>query len=677
MALTDISHPTDIAMLTDLYELTMAQGLWESGKANEQGCFTAFYRDHPFGSAYAVMCGTAELPELVENLRFTPEDIDYLASLQAPAGGAMFKSAFLDYLRDFRAHVNIDAVPEGELVFPREPMVRVTGPALECQLLETALLNIVGFQTLVATKTARVVLAADGRPVAEFGLRRAQGPDGGLAVARASYVAGCSSTSNVLAGRRYGIPVFGTHAHSWVMSFDSELEAFRAFAKSSPKNCTLLIDTYDVREGCEHAITVAKEMEAVGERLSAIRIDSGDLAKLSKYVRGRFDAEGLPYVGISVSNDLDEYTIQSLLDQGAPIDSFGVGTKLATCYDQPALGGVYKLSARRASETASYVYIIAAVFVPPFVPLAPLAFYDIARRVRREHAWVALGIGSVFAFALIADLRTDALTARTLLLTAILSVAATLLSLRTAQLEHEQQRMRRTRDELQERALALEARNRDLADRQDYEVELATLAERARIAREIHDNVGHQLTRASLQTEALRVVHANEPRIAADFADVKRTVDEALQLVRASVHALNDNAVDLSVQLERIVEGARSDSGPQVELEVLAEHAPANVANCFAAVLREALSNTMRHAHAKTITVRCMEHPSFYQLIVTDDGAGGVQASGCGAAEDMGLSSMRERVEALGGTFTAGPRAGVGGWRVFATVPKQQGDEGR
>lgn len=333
--------------------------------------------------------------------------------------------------------------------------------------------------------------------------------------------------------------------------------------------------------------------------------------------------------------------------------------------------------ARRASETASYVYIIAAVFVPPFVPLAPLAFYDIARRVCREHVWGALGAGAIFACALVAYAHAGALPTRALLLTAILSVAATLLSLRTAQLEHEQQRMRRTRDELQERALALEARNRDLADRQDYEVELATLAERARIAREIHDNVGHQLTRASLQTEALRVVHANEPRIAADFADVKRTVDEALQLVRASVHALNDNAVDLSVQLERIVEGARSDSGPQVELEVLAEHAPANVANCFAAVLREALSNTMRHAHAKTITVRCMEHPSFYQLIVTDDGAGGVQASGCGAAEGMGLSSMRERVEALGGTFTAGPRAGVGGWRVFATVPKQQGDEGR
>lgn len=332
---------------------------------------------------------------------------------------------------------------------------------------------------------------------------------------------------------------------------------------------------------------------------------------------------------------------------------------------------------RRASEAASYVYIIAAVFVPPFVPFAPLAFYDIARRVRRERIWPALAIGAVFVCALVADLRGGALTTRTLLLTAILSVAATLLSLRTAQLEREQERMRRIRDKLQERALALEARNRDLADRQDYEVELATLAERARIAREIHDNVGHQLTRASLQTEALRVVHANEPGIAADFADIKHTVDEALQLVRASVHALNDNAANLSVQLERIVEDVRSDGGPQIELEVLAEHAPANVVNCFAAVLREALSNTMRHARAQNVTVRCMEHPSFYQLIVTDNGEGGIRAGGRGVAEGMGLGSMRERVEALGGTFTAGPRAGAAGWRVFATVPKQQGDEAR
>lgn len=333
--------------------------------------------------------------------------------------------------------------------------------------------------------------------------------------------------------------------------------------------------------------------------------------------------------------------------------------------------------ARRASEAGSYACVIVAVFVPPFMPFAPLAFYDIAQHVRRERVWGALGAGAIFVCALVAYAHAGALPARALLLTTILSAAATLLSLRTAQLEREQERMRHTRDELQERALALEARNRDLADRQDYEVELATLAERARIAREIHDNVGHQLTRASLQTEALRVVHANEPGVAADFADVKRTVDEALQLVRSSVHALNDNAANLSVQLERIVKGARSDGGPQIELEVLAEHAPANVANCFAAILREALSNTMRHARAQNVTVRCMEHPSFYQLIVTDDGEGAAKTGNRGVAEGMGLGSMRERVEALGGTFTAGPRTGAPGWRVFATVPKQQGDDAR
>ena len=243
-------------------------------------------------------------------------------------------------------------------MFAREPMVRVSGPMLDCQLLETALLNIIGFQTLVATKTVRVVQAAQGRPVAEFGLRRAQGPDGGVAVARASYVAGCASTSNVLAGRRYGIPVSGTHAHSWVLSFPTELEAFRAFAKSSPKNCTLLVDTYDVREGVENAITVAREMEAEGERLSGIRIDSGDLAKLSAYARRRFDEEGLSYVKIVVSNDLDEHTITSLFNQRAPVDAFGVGTKLATCYDQPALGCVYKLSARRGGANEPWTPVM-------------------------------------------------------------------------------------------------------------------------------------------------------------------------------------------------------------------------------------------------------------------------------------------------------------------------------
>lgn len=270
----------------------------------------------------------------------------------------MFTPRFLEYLAAFEPDVDLWAVPEGELVFPREPLVRVEGSLVACQLIETALLNLVNFQTLVATKTARVVQAAEGHAVSDFGLRRAQGPDGGLAVARASYIGGASSTSNVLAGKLYGIPVFGTHAHSWVMAFPTELEAFRAFAASSPRNCVLLIDTYNVEQGVENALTVAREMEARGERLRAVRIDSGDLAKLAKYARRRFDEEGFPYVGISVSNDLDEYTIQSLFAQGAPIDSFGVGTKLATCDPQPSLGGVYKLSAIKHPGDAAWTPVM-------------------------------------------------------------------------------------------------------------------------------------------------------------------------------------------------------------------------------------------------------------------------------------------------------------------------------
>ncbi len=350
MALTDRTVPTDVALNTDLYELTMAQGFFESGLMDAQGCFNVFFRENPFGGGYAVACGIGQIAELVQNMRFDDESISYLASVKAPGGGPMFRAAFLDYLRDFRPHLDVWAVPEGDLVFPREPMVRVQGPIIECQLLETALLNLVNFQTLVATKAARVVYAAEGHPVSDFGLRRAQGHDGGLAVARASFIGGCASTSNVLAGKIYGIPVFGTHAHSWVMAFPTEIDAFRAFAKSSPKNCCLLLDTYDVHQGIQNAIVVAKEMEDVGERLAAIRIDSGDLARLSKDTRTAFDEAGLPYVKISVSNDLDEYTIQSLFAQGAPIDSFGVGTKLATCDPQPALGGVYKLSATRVSD---------------------------------------------------------------------------------------------------------------------------------------------------------------------------------------------------------------------------------------------------------------------------------------------------------------------------------------
>ena len=358
MSLTDSTKPTDVSLNTDLYELTMAQGFWESGLTEAEACFTAFFRDAPFDGGDAVCCGTGQIADLVENFVFEDEDVDWLAGLSAPGGGPLFRPGFLEFLRDHRLRLTIHAVPEGQVVFAREPIVRVEGPIIDCQLIETALLNLVNFQTLVATKCARVVRAAEGHPVSDFGLRRAQGPDGGLAVARASYIAGASSTSNVLAGKIYGIPVFGTHAHSWVMAFPSELDAFRAFARSSPKNCTLLLDTYDVRQGICNAITVAREMEAAGERLSAVRIDSGDLARLSKEARAAFDAAGLPYVKISVSNDLDEYTIQSLFAQGAPIDSFGVGTKLATCDPQPSLGGVYKLSAVRPGPDAPWRPVI-------------------------------------------------------------------------------------------------------------------------------------------------------------------------------------------------------------------------------------------------------------------------------------------------------------------------------
>ena len=358
MSLTDRTKPTDVSLNTDLYELTMAQGFWEAGLVEAQACFNAFFRDNPFGGGYAVCCGTGQIAELVENFVFENDDIAYLAGIQAPGGGPMFKPGFLEDLRNHRLDLTIHAIPEGQVAFGREPMVRVEGPVIDCQLIETALLNLVNFQTLVATKCARVVRAAEGRPVSDFGLRRAQGPDGGLAVARASYIAGASSTSNVLAGKIYGIPVFGTHAHSWVMAFPSELEAFRSFAASSPKNCTLLLDTYDVHQGIKNAVTVAKEMEAAGERLSAVRLDSGDLARLSKDARAAFDEAGLPYVKISVSNDLDEYTIQSLLAQGAPIDSFGVGTKLATCDQQPSLGGVYKLSAIRSGADEPWTPVI-------------------------------------------------------------------------------------------------------------------------------------------------------------------------------------------------------------------------------------------------------------------------------------------------------------------------------
>lgn len=332
-------------LLTDLYQLTMAQGYVENGMAEVRASFYAFFRENPFQGGFTVAAGLAQIVELMEGFGFTDDEIDYLRSLEAPAGRRMFSDTFLDYLTDLRFTCDVEAVPEGTVVFPQMPLVRVEGPIVQCQLIETALLNALNFQTLIATKAARVKLAAAGGAVSEFGLRRAQGPDGGISASRASCVGGADSTSNTLAGLIHDIPVSGTHAHSWVMAFPTELEAFRAYAASQPTACTLLVDTYDVEKGVENAIQVGREMEARGERLAAIRIDSGDLAWLSKLARRRLDEAGLDYVKIVASNDLDEYTMLSLVEQGARIDAWGVGTRLATSWEQPALGGVYKLSA--------------------------------------------------------------------------------------------------------------------------------------------------------------------------------------------------------------------------------------------------------------------------------------------------------------------------------------------
>lgn len=344
----------DYELLTDLYQLTMAQGYWKTGQGETEACFHMYFRDYPFKGGYAVACGLAQLAELLEHFEFSTDDIEYLSGLTAPGGGALFDPDFLAYLKTFKLRVAIDAVPEGTIVFPHEPLVRVVGPILDCQLIETALLTIVNFETLIATKAARVCSAAGDAPVAEFGLRRAQGVAGGLWASRAAVVGGCASTSNVLAGQLFDIPVSGTHAHSWVMSFPDELTAFRAYAKEFPTNCILLVDTYDVVQGIKNAITVGLEMRERGEKLLGIRIDSGDLAWLAKMARKMLDEAGLFDCGIVLSNDLDEYTIRSILDEGAPVMSWGVGTKLACAYDQPTLGGVYKLSATRAPGEGSW-----------------------------------------------------------------------------------------------------------------------------------------------------------------------------------------------------------------------------------------------------------------------------------------------------------------------------------
>ena len=342
----------NLTLLTDLYELTMMQGYFRNSGMNETVIFDAFYRTNPEGGGYSICAGIEQIIDYVKNLHFGPEDIAYLRSLN------IFEEDFLDYLKEFRFTGDIYAIPEGSVIFPREPILKVIAPVMQAQLIETAVLNILNHQCLIATKASRIVRAANGDGVMEFGCRRAQGPDAGIYGARAAMIAGCVGTSNVLCGQMFDVPVSGTHAHSWIMSFPDELTAFRAYAKLYPDACILLIDTYDTLDsGLKNAITVFKEMRSQGihSKKYGIRMDSGDLAYLSKKVKAALDAEGFTDAIISASNDLDENLIQSLKQQGATINSWGVGTNLITSKDCPAFGGVYKLAAIQDKETGKFI----------------------------------------------------------------------------------------------------------------------------------------------------------------------------------------------------------------------------------------------------------------------------------------------------------------------------------
>ena len=342
----------NLTLMTDLYELTMMQGYFKNKDRNETVIFDAFYRNNPMDSGYAICAGLEQVIEYINNLHFSDEDLSYLRSL------GIFEEDFLEYLKDFRFSGDIYAIPEGSVMFPREPMVKVIAPIMEAQLVETAILNLINHQSLIATKTSRVCYAARGDGIMEFGLRRAQGPDAGIYGARAAMIGGCVGTSNVLAGRLFDVPVKGTHAHSWIMSFPDEYTAFKTYAKLYPSARILLVDTYDtLKSGVPNAIRVFTEMRNSGVPLTfyGIRLDSGDLAYLSKKARRMLDAAGFPDAVISASNDLDEYLIDSLKVQGCQITSWGVGTHLITSKDWPSFGGVYKLAAIQDSKTGEFI----------------------------------------------------------------------------------------------------------------------------------------------------------------------------------------------------------------------------------------------------------------------------------------------------------------------------------
>ncbi len=338
-------YKSSLTLATDLYQLTMAYAYWKSGIAEKESVFNLFFRQNPFKGGFTINCGLGYAIDYINNFHFTEEDTDYLKTLKGSDNKPLFEEAFLIYLKNLEFSCDIDGIPEGKAVFPHEPLLRVKGPILQAQLIETPLLNMINYQTLIATKAARINIAAKGEPVLEFGLRRAHGLDGALAASRAAYIGGCGSTSNVLAGKLFDIPVSGTHAHSWVMAFDDELEAFKAYAEAMPNNCVLLVDTYNTIEGVKHAIEVGKILRDKGRKLLGVRIDSGDLAYFSIEARKLLDEAGFTDSSVVASNDLDEYIIASLKEQDAKINVWGIGTKLVTAFEQPALGAVYKLAA--------------------------------------------------------------------------------------------------------------------------------------------------------------------------------------------------------------------------------------------------------------------------------------------------------------------------------------------
>lgn len=348
--LSRLYSKNQFGLLTDLYQLTMAYGYWKQQIHDRPAVFHLYFRKAPFQNHYAISAGLALAIDFLNQFRFTAEDVHYLGSIKGPDGKVLFPESFLNYLQRLKFSCDIDAIPEGTVVFPNQPLIRVKGPLLQAQLIETALLTIINFSTLIATKAARVVQAAQGDTVLEFGLRRAQGIDGGITASRSAYVGGCHATSNVLAGRYLGIPVKGTHAHSWVMCFESELESFKAYAEALPNNCIFLVDTYDTEVGIQNAIQVSLQLKEKGHTPLGIRLDSGDLSALSKMARQMLDQAGLTEMAIVASNDLNEDLIRSLKADGAKISVWGVGTQLATAYNQAALGGVYKLAALQSDE---------------------------------------------------------------------------------------------------------------------------------------------------------------------------------------------------------------------------------------------------------------------------------------------------------------------------------------